>query len=369
MLLSKEIEEKSREIKTDGYPMSIGELINLYKDGDLTVFPEFQRYFRWNLSQKSNLIESILLGIPIPPIFVSQDKDGKWDIVDGLQRISSILEFVGILKDKDGKLYPPSTLIGTKFLPSLDGKKWEDEDENISFSETERRIVKRRKLNIIIIDSINNPTAKYELFQRLNTNGSELKDQEIRNCLMIMMNVEFYKKIEKICNIAAFKNITSLSERLIKEQYDKELVIRYLVARNKDLTKVNSNEDMGKYLTDKTVEIINDQNYNIEKDLNAFEEVINLLNECLSINSFKRWNDNKGGKFEGQFLLSAYETIILGLSKNIKYWKDNKDELEITIKNIYSNSKYKSSTSKGKRPILRFKELSELSMEIFANEN
>jgi len=56
MSLSKEIEARSKEIKTDGYPMSIGELINLYKDGDLTVFPEYQRYFRWNISQKSDLI-------------------------------------------------------------------------------------------------------------------------------------------------------------------------------------------------------------------------------------------------------------------------------------------------------------------------
>ena len=66
MSLDQEIEAKRAEVRTDGYPMSIGELINLYRDGDLDIHPEFQRFYRWSPEQKSRLIESILLGIPIP---------------------------------------------------------------------------------------------------------------------------------------------------------------------------------------------------------------------------------------------------------------------------------------------------------------
>lgn len=369
MSLSNEIEEKAKEIKTDGYPMSIGELINLYKDGYLTVFPEYQRYFRWSISQKSDLIESLLLGIPIPPIFVSQDKDGKWDIVDGLQRISSIFEFVGILKDKDGIKYNPSVLIGTKFLPSLEGKMWESDDEGKSFTEAERRIIKRRKINIIIIDSINNPTAKYELFQRLNTNGAELTDQEMRNCLMIMIDKNFYNNIKKVCEYSKFKNITSLSERLISQQYDKELVIRYIVARNKDLSTVNSNEDIGKYLTDKILDIIIDKDYDMTKDIDELKRSINLLDKSLGSNSFKKSNPDKENKFEGQFLLSSYEAILVGISENIEYWENNNPLLEEKIKSIYTNEVYNNATSRGKRPILRFKELVDLSRKFFGNEN
>lgn len=369
MSLSNEIEEKAKEIRTDGYPMSIGELINLYKDGDLTVFPEYQRYFRWSISQKSDLIESLLLGIPIPPIFVSQDKDGKWDIVDGLQRISSIFEFVGILKNKDGKKYDPSVLIGTKFLPSLEGKVWESDDENKSFTEAERRIIKRRKINIIIIDSINNPTAKYELFQRLNTNGAELTDQEIRNCLMIMINKNFYNSIEKVCEDSLFKNVTSLSERLLKEQYDKELVVRYIVARNKDLSKVNSNEDIGKYLTSKILDIITDENYSIKKDIDDLNKSICLLDKTLGGNSFKKSNLNKNNRFEGQFLLSSYEAILVGISENVEYWQNNKESLEDKIKSIYINEEFNNAIGRGRRPILRFKELINFSRKFFKNED
>ena len=71
MSLLDEILESKKAIKTDSYPMSIGEIVNLYKEGDLVIFPEYQRYFRWSDKQKSEFIESIILDIPIPPIFVS----------------------------------------------------------------------------------------------------------------------------------------------------------------------------------------------------------------------------------------------------------------------------------------------------------
>ena len=94
MALQDEIDQKRREIRTDGYAMSIGEWINLYEKGELDIHPEFQRFYRWSEIQKTNLIESILLGIPIPPIFVSQRKDGIWDVVDGVQRLSTIFQLL-----------------------------------------------------------------------------------------------------------------------------------------------------------------------------------------------------------------------------------------------------------------------------------
>ena len=86
MSLQEEIDKARGDIKTDAYPMSIGEWINLYRDEELDIHPEFQRFFRWNPGQKSRFIESILLGIPIPPIFVAQTTKGIWDVVDGLAK-------------------------------------------------------------------------------------------------------------------------------------------------------------------------------------------------------------------------------------------------------------------------------------------
>jgi uncharacterized protein with ParB-like and HNH nuclease domain len=82
----------------------------LYEQGEIDIHPEFQRFFRWSETQKSMFIESILLGIPIPPIFVSQRADGVWDVIDGLQRLSTIYQLVGILKDEDGNTVEPLVL-------------------------------------------------------------------------------------------------------------------------------------------------------------------------------------------------------------------------------------------------------------------
>ena len=74
--LEREISSARKEIVADGYDMSIGEVMNLYRDKELIIDPEFQRYFRWETPQKTRFIESLLLGIPIPPIFVFQTKKG-----------------------------------------------------------------------------------------------------------------------------------------------------------------------------------------------------------------------------------------------------------------------------------------------------
>jgi uncharacterized protein with ParB-like and HNH nuclease domain len=105
-MLDSEIESAQRKVKTDAYQMSIGEIVNMYKDDELVINPDFQRLFRWEVGQKAKLIESVLLGIPIPSIFVFETDDGKWELIDGLQRISTILEFMGLLKDPENRDAP-----------------------------------------------------------------------------------------------------------------------------------------------------------------------------------------------------------------------------------------------------------------------
>jgi uncharacterized protein with ParB-like and HNH nuclease domain len=141
MSLQEEIDLRRKQIRTDSYAMSIGEWLSLYERSEIDVHPEFQRFFRWRPSQKSRLIESIFLGIPIPPIFVAQREDGIWDVVDGVQRLSTIFQLAGILKDEDGKLLDPLVLDETKYLPSMEGKKWEDQNSETSLTNAQRLII------------------------------------------------------------------------------------------------------------------------------------------------------------------------------------------------------------------------------------
>ncbi|MEC5423862.1 DUF262 domain-containing protein [Virgibacillus sp. C22-A2] len=367
--LEKEIEKSANEIKTDSYSMSIGEIANLYKDGDLDIFPEYQRYFRWSINQKSDLIESIILGIPIPPIFVAQEASGKWDVIDGLQRISTILEFMGILKKKDeDELYSPSNMVKTKFLPSIEGKWWDNKsDVTNSFSADIRRKIKRSKLDIIIIDSTANPQAKYEMFQRLNTNSSQLTDQEVRNCLMLMVNPEYFKIVNELSEDNTFKTVTSLSSRNLQEQYDKELIVRYLIGRSVNIENINLQDDIGNYLTEELINLMESNNADLKRYSEDFINAIELLNAILEEKSFKKFNKEKN-TFEGGFSLSMYEATIIGLSENIDLWED-KERLVDLIKEIPNDDRFMHATTRGKRPIARFRELTILSRDLFTNEN
>jgi uncharacterized protein with ParB-like and HNH nuclease domain len=100
-MLKDEIEKAKRSVNTDTVQMTIGEVANMYTSVELNILPEFQRLFRWSGVRKSNFVESILIGIPIPPAFVYEKEDGNWELIDGLQRISTVLEFMGILKHPD----------------------------------------------------------------------------------------------------------------------------------------------------------------------------------------------------------------------------------------------------------------------------
>lgn len=171
MNLKEEIAKKRKDIIVDSYPMSIGEVMCLYKDGELDVHPEFQRSYQWDDEQKTKLIESILLGIPIPPIFVLQKTNGIWDVIDGQQRLLTILQFSTVLKKDDGTQYKPLVLKATKLLPSLNGVRWDDET---SFLPEQRIAFKREKLNFIIMkETRENDTSKFEMFRRLNTSGTK----------------------------------------------------------------------------------------------------------------------------------------------------------------------------------------------------
>ena len=249
MSLEQEIGNARHEIVTDGYEMSIGELMNLYRDYELIINPNFQRYFVWTESQKTRFIESIILGIPIPPIFVHQNEDGVWELVDGLQRLSTILEFSGELRLADGDIAPPSVLNGTKMLPSLADKTWDSFDglDSQPIGRAQQLEIKRARMRIEILKKESDPLAKFELFQRLNTGGTQLKPQEVRNVVMLMIDKNFHDWIHSLAHFEDFLKAISLSEQYLQRQMPIELALRFFVYRN---VPYQSGLDVHEYLRD-----------------------------------------------------------------------------------------------------------------------
>lgn len=341
--LREEIETRKKEYKTDSYSMSIGELVNLYRDEEIIINPEFQRLFRWDIFQKTSLIESILLGIPIPPIFVYQTEDGKWELVDGLQRVSTLLEFMGMLKEDDGNLYEPSQLVATEQLSQLKGITWRELPQDV------RLEIKRARITVEIIKKESDKDAKYEVFQRLNANGSHLSEQEIRNSLLVMINRDFFIWLKDLANNSHFQICVNVSEKLEEEQYYLELILRYLSlfhfeADAKELSSISD------FITQKMKLLARDKNFNLSKEQERFNKTFRLIELTHGKNTFKRY-DAKQDTFVRGLIESVYDPMVVGIAYNIDSYdyQDNNDleSLKSKIKNIWSTRVFKQNRKPG----------------------
>jgi hypothetical protein len=356
MGLQEEIDRMRQDIRVDGYSMSIGEWISLYENKEIDIHPEFQRFFRWTPSQKTSFIESILLGIPMPPIFVSQRDNGVWDVVDvdGVQRLSTIYEFVGKLKHEKPENLSPLVLKKTKYLPDMEGKKWNDpEDPEKSLTPTQRLLIKRTKIYANILLNKSDELAKYELFKRLNTGGSIATPQEMRNCILVMENQKMFKWLKELSQNANFQECIALSDRLMEEPYDIELLLRFIVFRKLEEPAINKMVDLGDFLTDQMIALAQDKKFNYQQEAEAFHKTFEILQETGS-DSFRKY-DPKKDKFLGGFLVSAYEAIALGIGYHYK----NISNINIRdkIKEIWQDDSYTNYVGSGANAKKRIQQL------------
>jgi uncharacterized protein with ParB-like and HNH nuclease domain len=367
--LQEQIDAARMQVHTDSYPMSIGELINLYDDGEIDIHPEFQRVYRWTDDQKSKLIESILLGIPLPSIFVAQRKDGVWDVVDGLQRISTILSFMGKLKGPDGKTLKPLKLQSTKYLPALADKVWEDPHNPDSEVDVEiKRVFKREKLDIKIIKRESEGDTKFELFQRLNTGGSKLSDQEVRNCMLLMLNEEAYKWQKELCKNDNFSSTTPISEKQQEECYNQELALRFFVQRHSDPAIRKEHTDVAPYLNAEMSALFNvDSTFDYDKEKDIFDRTFKLLNTALGDNAFKKYNREKG-KYEGAISLPVYEAITVAVSNAILSMNKTDQEIisliQLKTQEIVDKQEFIETLEKRTRPIDRMVAMATLGKDL-----
>lgn len=354
--LLSQIEERRTSFKTDSYSMSIGELVNLYESNEIIIRPEYQRLFRWSHGQKVKLIESIILGIPIPSVFVYQDENGIWELVDGLQRVSTILQLFGILKDTQ-----PLVLEGTKYMPALEGFKWESRNKQKELPQSIKLAIKRSKIHLTIILSESDKRAKFEVFQRLNTGGSNASNQEVRNNVMIMMNPDRHKWFNLLSDNADFLETISLSDRLLEEQYHMELVLRFIALAHYEY---NNKKDIRDYLDDINEDILTKPNIDLVYIKENFESTFKALNRILGEKAFKKYN---GEDFKGKFLESAFEAVSIGVATNIENYNlpDEDELLKNKIKLLYDEDTYKRTSGSGSNAKIRIPKLVPFAKKFF----
>lgn len=315
-MLSTEIVNAQRHVRTDAYQMSVGEIVSMYDEQEIIIDPEFQRLFRWDIGQKSKLIESLLLGIPLPPIFVFERDDGTWELIDGLQRLSSILEFMGRLRTPDGDLQVPSVLEATKYLPSLHNSVWEYSDlidipqqEQQPLDKTQQLAIRRGRLGVEILKRPSDDQTKYDLFQRLNAGGTLANAQELRNCIMLMINRDYFRAVKLSAEEAAFRNVVSVSDDQAEKQRHMELAVRFLVHA---YVRYDGRLDVEEYIDEGIVTLAKGGDHASAASL--INQTFQLLNEVAGSNALRRFQN---GAHVGKVGLIGLEGIAVGVAKNL----------------------------------------------------
>lgn len=289
--------------------MSLGELASLYQKGELTIQPEYQRLFRWDPTRKTRFVESLLLNIPIPPIFVFSGEGGRWELIDGLQRVSTVLEFMGDLVDAEGNAVGPFVPNGTDLLPSLEGKIWPQDDADPTdhdLEEAHQLTIRRARIRIEILGQETDPEIKFELFQRLNTGGANLSEQEIRNCIIVSINREVYHRLHEMASNEDFLALASVGEERSKRQFALELVVRFVVLRN---YAYRPGLDVHNYLDKGIVTIAGNRDFDWVREKDIFETTMRRLHREVGVDAFRRNN---------RWSLALYEFISLGVSRAIE---------------------------------------------------
>ena len=197
--IAEKIDEKIGEVRTDTLDLSFGEIVNLHSQNELIIQPDYQRLFRWSDEQRSRLIESILLELPVPQIFVIENEDGVLELIDGLQRVCSVIQFIDPTKLELDSL----VLIGCDLITDLNDNKFNDLPLSL------RLRIKRSSVRTVVIKRQSKSFLRYEMFKRLNTGGTSLSPQEIRNCSSRMLGeegVKFYSFLQYKAQSEHFKN-------------------------------------------------------------------------------------------------------------------------------------------------------------------
>ncbi len=184
------------QVFVENKPFSLRQIVELIDSEDIELSPDFQRNFIWDKTRQSVLIESILLGLPLPSIYLSQYEDGRLTIVDGLQRLSTIRKF---MKNE-------LTLVNLEYLTECNGKTFKELETILS--PLRLRKFGQTQVMCFVIDYRSPSQLKFDLFRRLNTGGKPLNNQEIRNCLS---RPHVQGVLRKMVELESFKDATDRS--------------------------------------------------------------------------------------------------------------------------------------------------------------
>lgn len=283
----------------EGKP-SIGFLHKMFQNKKLVLQDEFQRYYVWGDRKKpSKLIESVLLRIPIPIIYFSVEKDGKWYVIDGQQRLTAFFNYV------DGRF----SLFQLEKMSDLNGLKFSKLDEE------HQSTILKCGLRIIVFKPESDENLKFEIFERLNTGAVALSQQELRNCIY---RGRYNDALKDMAKDDDFKDLTGFGKKEEKHMKDVEAVLRFAAFFHQGY--INYKSPMKAFLNR---EMEKNRDLDDSGELrDAFEQALDNVDLlCGDERAFRRFcagkRDNPNGGWEKKINLSLYDILMHTMANTV----------------------------------------------------
>lgn len=370
------IDTKVELVRTKSLDLSFNEILDMYVDGEFIIDPSYQRLFRWSEEKQSQFIESLLLEMPIPPIYVIEVQESVYELIDGLQRISSYLHFRGALEKLDEECTNEDTtedineeiidiqreldaldevddlesgkflkLTGCDIVEELNGHNYNDLPKTLQIR------LKRSFVRVEVIRKGSDPRFRYYMFKRLNTGGEKLSDQEVRNCIIRLLDDKFNDFIIHMSQNSHFRNtIKHLNTERIDKKEDQEYVLKYFAYK---LDRQNYRKDVGPFLT-KFMEKVSDTNhpdnipFNYELEKEQFEKVFKILDLTLGEHAFDK---KRAGNYVSGITSTHFDAFTIGLLEHLDKINlsdsTQLDNLKVILEDAKSNPEFLASASAG----------------------
>lgn len=266
-------------IRVDPKVFSLRNIMDMIDDGDLELAPDFQRMKVWTPKQKSRLIESVLLRIPLPAFYFSSDKSGNMQVVDGLQRLSTIYDFVRRKTFNLAHLEYLDRELGGSSFADIEGTPWA------------KRIF-TTQITANVIDPQTPSRVKFDVFKRINTGGTPLNSQEIRHC---MSGTRSRNLLKSLTSLNSFVLATGGKLAGDIRMSDRELVLRwtaFFLLDNISAYGSETSATMEEFLNETAERIDNDRSLDLECIIEAFDRSMTMATEIFGHHAFRKWFRN-----------------------------------------------------------------------------
>jgi hypothetical protein len=249
--IQEQIDANRRSVAFDSYDITVKQMYDMILEGMIDIAPEYQRHFKWDVTRQSSLIESLLLGIPIPSLFMATNPDSSWAVIDGVQRLTTILNFIGdqTLLSKVNIKHTHLKLAGLEKLDAMNGVEYKNLPRSMQI------MLQTRPLRVTVLNDRSDFNVRYDLFERLNKGGITLHEQEIRNCIYIG---DFNNFIKELALDKSFRLMVKMTESAERNGSYEELVLRFFAYYEDRENFIHSVTDfLNKYMERKTKSLKN----------------------------------------------------------------------------------------------------------------